>query len=160
MSGSADTDRDVARAVRAKFLNGLKQFKALSRLERRALLAAFFLLPTTGLLVQLSGVAATRRVLGWLGSTDLARIDTDSVNEAQHIARVVGIAARRGAVRARCLEKSLVLESMLRRRGIGCELKFGVREGDVPLAAHAWVESGGQALADPGSEGRMMRVLG
>jgi len=73
---------------------------------------------------------------------------------------MVGIASRCGVYRARCLEKSLLLESLLMRRGIGCELKFGMRVDDNPLSAHAWVECGGQALADPGSEGHAMRVFG
>lgn len=73
---------------------------------------------------------------------------------------MVGIAARRGVYRARCLEKSLLLESLLMWRGIGCELKFGMRVDDKPLIAHAWVECGGQALADAGSEDHAIRVFG
>ena len=46
--------------------------------------------------------------------------------------------------RALCLEQSLALYVLLRRRGIDAELKLGVQP--YPFNAHAWVELGGQPL--------------
>ena len=49
---------------------------------------------------------------------------------------------------SRCLVRSLVLTSLLARRGISSTLVLGVdvRSG---FAAHAWIESGGTALLAP-----------
>ena len=123
------------------------------------LVVALVMLPVVGVLLRLSGVAGTRRALGLRGNRATATGAAIAVVEAQRVARIVEIAARRGAYHARCLEKSLLLESLLLRRGIDCELKFGLRVDDNPLAAHAWVECGGQALADPGSEDHAIRVF-
>jgi hypothetical protein len=53
---------------------------------------------------------------------------------------------------ARCLAKALVLQWMLGRRGIASEVRIGVRRGDGPLRAHAWVERRGQVLIGQGCE--------
>jgi hypothetical protein len=58
---------------------------------------------------------------------------------------------------ATCLVQALAADAMLRRRGIGADLRFGVRRlptGDVPIEGHAWVECEhgetiGEAVADP-----------
>jgi hypothetical protein len=41
-----------------------------------------------------------------------------------------------------CLEYAAALHRMLKRNGVDCRLRIGVREApeDAPLAAHAWVE--------------------
>ena len=49
---------------------------------------------------------------------------------------------------SRCLVRSLVLTSMLGRRGIASTLVIGV-DVDPAFSAHAWVESGGRALLPP-----------
>jgi hypothetical protein len=46
---------------------------------------------------------------------------------------------------SRCLMRSLVLLSMLARRGVTSQLVIGVRPGDE-FTAHAWVEYGGRPL--------------
>jgi hypothetical protein len=46
--------------------------------------------------------------------------------------------------RALCLEQSLVLWLLLRRRGLQADLRLGVQP--YPFGAHAWVEHGGQPL--------------
>jgi len=48
--------------------------------------------------------------------------------------------------RARCLEQSLALYVLLRRRGVTAEFKLGVRP--LPFFAHAWVEVAGRAIAE------------
>jgi hypothetical protein len=48
----------------------------------------------------------------------------------------------------RCLTRSLVLLSMLARRGIGGQLVIGVRAAPH-FGAHAWVELDGRALLQP-----------
>jgi Transglutaminase-like superfamily len=65
----------------------------------------------------------------------------------------LGSVARRvlevGARDSRCLMQSLVLTSLLARRGLGSGLVIGVRN-DTTFGAHAWVEVAGQPLLPPG----------
>jgi hypothetical protein len=49
--------------------------------------------------------------------------------------------------RALCLEQSLALTWLLRRRGVPAELRIGVQPR--PFYAHAWVEVGGAPLNEP-----------
>lgn len=48
--------------------------------------------------------------------------------------------------RVRCLEQSLTLYTCLRLKHIDATLKLGVQP--YPFLAHAWVESGGQPVAE------------
>ena len=50
----------------------------------------------------------------------------------------------------RCLTRSLVLISLLARRGIGSTLVIAVAPGEA-LVAHAWVEHGGLPLLPTGA---------
>ena len=52
---------------------------------------------------------------------------------------------------SRCLVRSLVLTSLLVRRGIQSSLVIGVR-AEPSFEAHAWVECGGTPLLPPGDE--------
>jgi hypothetical protein len=45
-----------------------------------------------------------------------------------------------------CLPCALAAQFMLRRRGIGSRLCLGVRQSEGKLAAHAWIELGGQIV--------------
>jgi hypothetical protein len=67
---------------------------------------------------------------------------------ARVVARVAGIAAGRGPVRATCLRRSLLIWWLLRRDGIETALRIGVRCDDGVLQAHAWVEHDGVPLGE------------
>lgn len=67
---------------------------------------------------------------------------------AREVTRLAEKAERRGAVRPNCLERSLVLWWLLRRRGLPAELRIGARKQDAHFEAHAWVELAGQVLND------------
>ena len=58
---------------------------------------------------------------------------------------------------ARCLIRSLVLTSLLARRGIASSVVIGVK-AEPEFGAHAWVESGGTPLLPPG-EGEFTRLV-
>ena len=62
------------------------------------------------------------------------------------LARPVNLVAAR--LRATCLARSLVLRWILARRGIGTELKVGVRNEGGGLHAHAWLECDGVPVND------------
>lgn len=47
-----------------------------------------------------------------------------------------------------CLHRSLLLWWTLRRAGLDCRLRIGVRKDEGELAAHAWIEHQGRAIND------------
>ena len=47
-----------------------------------------------------------------------------------------------------CLERSLVLEAMLRAQGQTAKQRFGVRRTDGEIQAHAWVETDVGAIGE------------
>jgi hypothetical protein len=55
---------------------------------------------------------------------------------------------------ANCLEQSLVLCWLLRRRGIDAVLRIGARKESERFEAHAWVELDSQVLNDASAEHR------
>lgn len=67
---------------------------------------------------------------------------------AERIAELVAAAARNLFFKTNCLEQSLVLWPLLRRRGFPAELKIGARKDAGWFEAHAWVELDGRALND------------
>jgi hypothetical protein len=70
------------------------------------------------------------------------------------IGRMQDAAARILFFRANCLEQSLVLWWLLRRRGIDAELRIGGRKESDRFEAHAWVELDSQVLNDASAEHR------
>lgn len=73
-----------------------------------------------------------------------------SMESAQHLANLAAATARRLFVRTNCLEQSLVLWLLLRRRGVPATLRFGGRKHEAQFEAHAWVEWQGTVLNDDG----------
>jgi hypothetical protein len=67
---------------------------------------------------------------------------------ASSAAKMVRAAAWYGPWCANCLHQSLTLWWLLRRRGIGSDLKIGVRKTTGQFEAHAWVELAGAAIND------------
>lgn len=126
----------------------MRRIAALTAVEWRALLAALVGLPLIGLSLRIHGVGLVReRCLATpTGSAPLP--PAAALPVAHQMARGVAIAARHGPYRASCLERSLVLCRLLRRRGVMCELRFGADLAQGDLAAHAWVEWEGVVLND------------
>jgi len=63
-------------------------------------------------------------------------------------------AARNLFFRPNCLEQSLVLWWLLRRRGIEAALRIGARKDSNRFEAHAWLELNSQVLNDASAEHR------
>jgi Transglutaminase-like superfamily len=111
-----------------------------------------------------AGLAVTRVGLRLAGlrtwQTALARFASESENHATRerpdessritrartIARLQESAARHVIFRPTCLEQSLTLWCLLRRRGIPAELCVGARKEAGKFEAHAWVECEGVAI--------------
>jgi Transglutaminase-like superfamily len=73
---------------------------------------------------------------------------------AKRMARLEAAVARNLFFKTNCLEQSLVLWPLLRRRGFPAELKIGARKDAGRFEAHAWVELDGCALNNDSEEDR------
>ena len=83
-----------------------------------------------------------------LGSAADRPAGRNDLAEAQAAALAVNRAANWHPLRPNCLPRSLVLVRLLRLRGLAADLRIGVAKPGESLAAHAWVEHGGVALAE------------
>lgn len=95
----------------------------------------------------LSRVIGLRRTLALLRRVTPAtavRSGSDGLIDAT--AHRVSLAAAFYPRRALCLEQSLTLLVLLRRRGVAAELRLGVQPR--PFYAHAWVEAGGRPVSE------------
>lgn len=106
-------------------------------------------------------VSAYARARWWLWRADLPRTvsalrrarghpsePADLERAGVRLGWVVGRTLRHLPFDSRCLMRSLVLTSLLARRGIDSELVIAVHP-ESGLEAHAWVESRGIALLPP-----------
>jgi hypothetical protein len=101
-----------------------------------------------GVLVRLSPPRAGR------AGQDASWEKSDPIAIARGIARIQEAVSRHLIFHANCLERSLVLWWLLRRRGIPAELRIGARKLAGRFEAHAWVELGNVVLNDSGEEHR------
>ncbi len=81
----------------------------------------------------------------------MSRVSTRGVQTVSNSSIVPVVAAINRACRYYpkppvCLQRSLALTSMLRRRGIAADLQIGVRQ--PPFESHAWVEVAGRVIND------------
>ena len=124
-----------------------RKFWRLSGSERRLVVTAAVLLPVVGAMLRVFGFARSQSIL-----TSLTRprsgAQPASIDEARSSARLVRAAAERGVYRATCLPQSLLLWSLLRRRGEDAILRVGVRKNADRVHAHAWVECRGVVIND------------
>jgi hypothetical protein len=91
--------------------------------------------------VNLLGFQRSLGMARWLGRGVRPMPDAGLTAES---ARVVITAAAFYPRRAMCLEQSLALFILLRRRGVDAQLKFGIQT--LPFSAHAWVEVDGMPV--------------
>lgn len=118
---------------------------------------AVVLLPAISLSLKIRGFRATQNSLlgyrkqfqsGSQGEAAADRLPRES-EYCRLTARAVHAAARNVSRRATCLEKSLAIWSLLRRRGVASQLRIGARNFDGKFEAHAWVEHEGVAINEP-----------
>jgi hypothetical protein len=93
------------------------------------------------------------RMIGLRRTFKLLRRLTAERGESANAEAIIGETTRRVSIaaafyprRALCLEQSLTLFVLLRRRGIRAELRLGVQPR--PFYAHAWVEAGGRPISE------------
>lgn len=134
-----------------------KRFQRLSALERSIVLEAGGALLATCLGLRLVGFRRWERVLGVFvpsANTTALALDGSHQEFAFVIARMEAAAARNILFSPNCLERSLVLWWLLRRRGIAADLRIGARKDSDRFEAHAWVEFDSQVLNDANAEHR------
>jgi transglutaminase-like putative cysteine protease len=105
-------------------------------------LTAFLLVAVSRLTLRFLGfakaIAITRRIAGRRSEI------TGAALVVPEVCRRVALAGVFFPGRARCLEQSLALYVLLRRRGVPAQLRIGVQP--YPFNAHAWVELSGAPL--------------
>ena len=127
------------------------RFWRLSGFERGVVIEATGGLLATWLGLRLAGFRRWKSVLAWLSPSANAIAPLQGAPEkesAQIIARMEAAAARNLFFSTNCLEQSLVLWWLLRRRGIAAELRIGARKEFERFEAHAWVEVDSAVLND------------
>lgn len=127
-----------------------RKFRRLNANERGIVLEAAAALPVAWIALRIAGAGIRKAALaraGFHASATAAGSNASSeLAEAQRIARLQAATARNFFLRATCLEQSLVLRWMLRRRGMTPVLCIGARKEANQFEAHAWVELNGTAL--------------
>jgi hypothetical protein len=71
---------------------------------------------------------------------------SDSQRTIPPVVTAVARACRYYPKSVACLQRSVALTSMLRKRGVAADLKIGVRQS--PFESHAWVEVDGRIIND------------
>jgi hypothetical protein len=127
-----------------------RRFRNLPAPERGMLLHALAALPLSALLLRLAGFRRAQNFLSKMAGRGARSLDLEEtpLPQARRAARLVAVAAAEGPYHANCLERSLTLWWLLRRRGVACQLRIGVRKQADRLEAHAWVELDGAILND------------
>lgn len=128
-------------------------FSRLTGSERRIVLEAATGLTATWVSLRLLGFRRWRSLLLWTVPR-ITKIQTgnDSHSTVAGVLRMEEAAARNMFFSTNCLEQSLVLWWLLRRRGIAADLRIGARKSGQRFEAHAWVEFCGIALNSGGEE--------
>lgn len=123
-----------------------RSFTALDRADRRLVLEAAGLIALAWTGLRLLEFATLRRTLDRVaGSPASARSGRSHAALVRRVGWAITAIARRWPA-ATCLVQALAADTILRRRGVACELRIGVRAGDDgagPIQAHAWVDCGG-----------------
>src|SRR5262245_25067820 len=132
-------------------LEKLRKFLRLTPDDRRTLIRALILLPIVSLALRLVGLRRCQRMFSCFllyEPVPAAEQADATLAQALHISRLVGLAIRHGGGGANCLQRSLTLWWLLRRKSIRSELHIGTRKDAGFLNAHAWIEIEGVVLND------------
>jgi hypothetical protein len=136
---TADTHRFIAELQE----RGLLESRTVAAPRPPRLLTCFLLLALMDVFPRVFGLRRTLSLVRLLTGRRASRSDATLV--AQTTQRLI-TAAVFYPRRALCLEQSLALVVLLRRRGVPAELKIGVQP--LPFLAHAWVEVEGRAIEE------------
>ncbi|MEO5595972.1 MAG: lasso peptide biosynthesis B2 protein [Lysobacteraceae bacterium] len=128
----------------------LRRWFALPLSDQWRLLQLGLMLPVVAGLLRMLGMMGCARLMQQSNRRRLTHPATaPEIQYAQRLAELAAIAGRRSAIRTTCLRQALLLQWLLRRRGLDAQLRIGVRKNNAALDAHAWVELDGVALGEP-----------
>lgn len=120
-----------------------RRFARLGRSDRRLIVESAFLMALVWVGLRLLPFRTLRRILDRSAASPAARktdwADADAIDRVHWAITALAI----GFPSATCLVQALAADVLLRRRGVACELRLGVRAGGtntVPIEAHAWIE--------------------
>jgi hypothetical protein len=119
--------------------------------DRTLILRAALILPLTKIGLRLLGFRRWKELIEnfSLPSHLSQSLPGDLQREmALRAVRAVRSVELHGLTNPNCLERSMTLWCLLRRKGVGGELHIGARKEGEQLKAHAWVELGGEVLND------------
>jgi Transglutaminase-like superfamily len=130
-----------------KIVSKWRSFSRLSSFEHGVLIEALVALVATRAGLRLVGFRRWENFLARFTPTLKSQnFDVLLTATAQVVARTESVAARNIFFRPSCLERSLVLWWLLRRRGIRAEVRVGARGRGANFEAHAWIECDGTFL--------------
>jgi len=86
------------------------------------------------------------------------RIHRFAVDQVTWISWAVDHLGRKARMSALCLPRALAAHAMLRRRGVASRLCLGIAHEAGALAAHAWVEVGGEAVVGGAEAAKFTRL--
>lgn len=122
-------------------------FGRLSARERWIVVQACAALAATRGGLRICGFPRWKAILEALSRAPASAPEASAIPLARTVARMEAAAARH-LFRTSCLERSLALWWLLRRRGVSAELRVGARKQDRNFEAHAWVEVAGAVLSE------------
>jgi len=131
-----------------------RRFRRLSGFERGIVLEAVIGLPIAWLAVRLLGFRICRAAFEEpaRAARNSKALEAGTLDMARRIAHLEAVTATNLFFRTSCLEQSLVLCRMLRRRGMNAGLRIGARKEEDRFEAHAWVEMEGNVVDGSGAE--------
>jgi Transglutaminase-like superfamily len=124
-------------------------WQSLSKSDRALLINALLLLPVVATSLKTVGL---RRTQSWLTRNSVeptVRPTEQTRANVRRAAQMLAVACRLHPLRSSCLPRTIVLWSLLRRRGIETDIRIGVRsDSKKEFQAHAWIEWNDEVLND------------
>ncbi|MCA9906771.1 MAG: lasso peptide biosynthesis B2 protein [Anaerolineae bacterium] len=124
----------------------LRAWQLFSADERNLFVLSVLLLVSIRGVMKLLGFRRTKNILERVIAPQTQR--TTNPELARVLARIVAMARRNLMFEATCLEHSLTLWLLLRRRGLAGKLVMGTRLQNGAFEGHAWIEYEGQVIND------------
>jgi hypothetical protein len=128
-----------------------RRFRNRSPEDRRLILHAALILPLTAIGLRVFGFQRLKELIEEysLPAHYLPALPPDEqIDLALRIVQAVHSVELHGPAPPNCLNRSMTLWWLLRRKGIDGQLQIGARKEGGHFEAHAWVEHGGQVLND------------
>jgi hypothetical protein len=97
------------------------------------------------------------RIFAWAERSP-RRICRFALDDVSWIAWAVESVDARAWMKSACLPRALAAHAMLRRRGVASRLCLGIAHEAGALAAHAWVEVGGEAVVGGAEAAKFTRL--